>query len=142
MFTNLSLHSRLNHALKTPYGVLRTTPSFGYWRLSSLHGSWIDANQDADDIHEEIQEMLTESPEPVAEEWSIHDLTRASAASAWPSTRTSKPSPQMFHHLGHNRTMPLWPGSSCDISQFTWRSVCPRTCYDHQGHRYGRDWMS
>lgn len=43
-----------------------------------LHGAWIDADQDADDIYEEIQEMLAESPtakkysEP-AEEWAIHD---------------------------------------------------------------------
>jgi antirestriction protein len=52
---------------------LRTTPSSGYWWWSSLHVTWIDANQDTEDIHEEIQEMLSDSPEPVAEEWAIHD---------------------------------------------------------------------
>jgi antirestriction protein len=39
-----------------------------------LHGTWIDANQDADTIHEEIEAMLAESPVPDAEEWAIHDF--------------------------------------------------------------------
>jgi len=38
-----------------------------------LHGEWIDATQDVDSIHEEIQQMLKSSPEPFAEEWAIHD---------------------------------------------------------------------
>jgi len=38
-----------------------------------LHGKWIDANQDAEAIHAEIQDMLKESPVCGAEEWSIHD---------------------------------------------------------------------
>lgn len=38
-----------------------------------LHGAWIDANQDPEDIHKEIQTMLKNSPEPRAEEYAIHD---------------------------------------------------------------------
>ena len=38
-----------------------------------LHGQWIDANQDAEAIHEEIQDMLGVSPMIGAEEWAIHD---------------------------------------------------------------------
>jgi antirestriction protein len=38
-----------------------------------LHGEWIDAAQDAEEIREEIQKMLRCSPEPGAEEWAIHD---------------------------------------------------------------------
>lgn len=38
-----------------------------------LHGAWIDADQDAEDIYAEIQEMLRGSPEPDAEDWAIHD---------------------------------------------------------------------
>ncbi len=38
-----------------------------------LHGEWIDANQDAEDIGEAVQRMLGQSPEPGAEEWAIHD---------------------------------------------------------------------
>jgi antirestriction protein len=34
---------------------------------------WIDAAQSPEAIHEEIQAMLAESPEPIAEEWAIHD---------------------------------------------------------------------
>lgn len=43
-----------------------------------LHGTWINADQDADVIQDEINDMLAESPtaekygEP-AEEWAIHD---------------------------------------------------------------------
>lgn len=38
-----------------------------------LHGTWIDADQDAEDIMAEIETILKESPEPDAEEWAIHD---------------------------------------------------------------------
>ena len=38
-----------------------------------LHGRWIDANKDAQDIHDEIKEMLTTSPIPNSEEFAIHD---------------------------------------------------------------------
>jgi antirestriction protein len=38
-----------------------------------LHGEWIDATQDVEDIREEIQQMLRASPERGAEEWAIHD---------------------------------------------------------------------
>lgn len=37
-----------------------------------LHGKWIDAT-DADEIREAIQNMLSESREPIAEEYAIHD---------------------------------------------------------------------
>src|SRR6478609_1607020 len=38
-----------------------------------LHGAWIDADQSADGIHDAIKQMLSQSPEPGAEEWAIHD---------------------------------------------------------------------
>lgn len=38
-----------------------------------LHGTWIDATQDPDDIMEDVQSMLKASPIPNAEEWAIHD---------------------------------------------------------------------
>lgn len=38
-----------------------------------LHGQWIAADQTPEDILDEIQGMLASSPEPGAEEWSIHD---------------------------------------------------------------------
>ncbi|HEY9838759.1 MAG TPA: antirestriction protein ArdA, partial [Vampirovibrionales bacterium] len=37
-----------------------------------LHGWWIDANQDPDDIQADINEMLETSPMDGAEEWAIH----------------------------------------------------------------------
>lgn len=38
-----------------------------------LHGRWIEANQEAEAIHAEIEEMLSKSPIGRAEEWAIHD---------------------------------------------------------------------
>lgn len=44
------------------------------YNQGKLHGRWINANQDADCINEEIREMLSDSPIPNAEEWAIHDF--------------------------------------------------------------------
>lgn len=38
-----------------------------------LHGAWIDACQDSNEIIEEVQAMLATSPIENAEEWAIHD---------------------------------------------------------------------
>jgi antirestriction protein len=38
-----------------------------------LHGEWIDATQEIDDINQQIQAMLAASPIPEAEEYAIHD---------------------------------------------------------------------
>ena len=38
-----------------------------------LHGEWIDATGDIDEIQTAISEMLKKSPIPEAEEWAIHD---------------------------------------------------------------------
>lgn len=43
------------------------------YNSGTRHGEWIDADQDADTIAEEVQAMLAASPEPHAEEWAIHD---------------------------------------------------------------------
>jgi antirestriction protein len=38
-----------------------------------LYGAWIDADQPAEDIQQEVKAMLKASPIPDAEEWAIHD---------------------------------------------------------------------
>lgn len=38
-----------------------------------LHGAWIDANQELEDIQAQVQEMLSKSPIKGAEEYAIHD---------------------------------------------------------------------
>jgi antirestriction protein len=38
-----------------------------------LHGCWIEANQEPEEIYQAIRAMLNASPEPDAEEWEIHD---------------------------------------------------------------------
>ena len=39
-----------------------------------LHGEWIDADQDADSLHEEVKTILSLSPIQPSEEWGIHDF--------------------------------------------------------------------
>ncbi|WP_073782471.1 antirestriction protein ArdA [Streptomyces uncialis] len=48
------------------------------YNAGELHGKWIDAAQDADEIMTEVEQMLADSPTAkeeggVAEEWAIHD---------------------------------------------------------------------
>lgn len=47
--------------------------SLADYNAGNLHGRWIDANQPAETIREQIDEMLAESQETIAEEWAIHD---------------------------------------------------------------------
>jgi len=43
------------------------------YNAGKLHGKWIDATQEPEDIQAEVDAMLAESTEPFAEEWAIHD---------------------------------------------------------------------
>lgn len=47
--------------------------SLSDYNAGRLHGAFINADQPADDIHQQIQEMLAKSHETTAEEWAIHD---------------------------------------------------------------------
>ncbi len=46
---------------------------FAAYNNGKLHGVWINASDDLDDIQEQINKMLAESPEGFAEEYAIHD---------------------------------------------------------------------
>lgn len=48
--------------------------SLADYNAGRLHGVWVDAAQDAEAIQAEVDEMLSASREPVAEEWAIHDF--------------------------------------------------------------------
>ena len=43
------------------------------YNAGKLHGEWVEVPSSADELHEEIARILAASPEPDAEEWSIHD---------------------------------------------------------------------
>ncbi len=47
--------------------------SLSDYNAGRLHGEWIDADQDADEILAAVKAMLAKSREPFAEEWAIHD---------------------------------------------------------------------
>lgn len=43
------------------------------YNAGKLRGVWIDATKDMEDIWNEVKAMLSKSPEPLAEEYAIHD---------------------------------------------------------------------
>ena len=47
--------------------------SLSDYNAGRLHGAWIDAAADSEELAQSIQAMLKTSPEPGAEEWAIHD---------------------------------------------------------------------
>jgi len=47
--------------------------SLADYNAGKLHGVWIDATDTAEEITEQVSVMLAASPQPHAEEWSIHD---------------------------------------------------------------------
>jgi antirestriction protein len=47
--------------------------SLSDYNAGRLHGRWIDAARPVDELWEDIEAMLAASPEPIAEEWAIHD---------------------------------------------------------------------
>src|SRR5581483_3902347 len=48
--------------------------SLADYNAGRLHGVWIDAAQEPDDLQLHINAMLARSTEPIAEEWAIHDF--------------------------------------------------------------------
>lgn len=48
--------------------------SLSDYNAGRLHGAWIDAAQETDELDIEIRAMLASSPEPGAEEYAIHDF--------------------------------------------------------------------
>jgi antirestriction protein len=47
--------------------------SLSDYNAGRLHGAWLDATGDADELAAGVQAMLASSPTPGAEEWAIHD---------------------------------------------------------------------
>lgn len=68
MESNCLEHTTEAHAAPRIYVASLADYNAGY-----LLGRWIDANQSADAIREEIAQLLAQSKQPIAEEWAIHD---------------------------------------------------------------------
>jgi antirestriction protein len=47
--------------------------SLADYNAGNLHGRWIDASNGEKHVRDEIAVMLSESHEPIAEDWAIHD---------------------------------------------------------------------
>ncbi|TWT44351.1 Antirestriction protein (ArdA) [Phycisphaerae bacterium RAS1] len=63
----------LEHTAKAPETPRIYVASLADYNAGYLHGRWIDADQSADEMRNEIAELLAESKQPIAEEWAIHD---------------------------------------------------------------------
>lgn len=103
-----------------------TTPriyvaSLSDYNAGTLHGEWIDATQDVEDINAEIAEMLSKSPtgdqhpDTPAEEWAIHDYDNfgelASTLGEYPSIERVSAIAQAIEE--HGNAFIAWY-SSCD----------------------------
>jgi antirestriction protein len=47
--------------------------SLSDYNAGRLHGRWIDAAVEVEQVVEEIEAILAESKEEIAEEWAVHD---------------------------------------------------------------------
>lgn len=47
--------------------------SLSDYNAGRLYGRWLDADAEAEELQEQISEMLSSAPTPGAEEWAIHD---------------------------------------------------------------------
>ena len=47
--------------------------SLSDYNAGRLHGAWLDATAEYEDLATSVGHMLALSPEPIAEEWAIHD---------------------------------------------------------------------
>lgn len=47
--------------------------SLSDYNAGRLHGEWLDATQELEDLEQAVQEMLARSPTPGAEEYAVHD---------------------------------------------------------------------
>ena len=63
----------VTHEIEQTYTPRIYVASLGDYVAGRLHGRWINADQGFDAIRDQINAMLAESPEPIAEEWAIHD---------------------------------------------------------------------
>lgn len=67
--------------------------SLGDYNAGTLHGLWLQADQDPDDLHEQITEMLAASPTTHMARSTPSTTTRTSALYGSASTNQSTPSP-------------------------------------------------
>ncbi len=70
-----------DHRSQTENGPRIYVACLAAYNNGRLHGRWIDAGQDVEEIQTEITEMLAASPIQLAEEWAIHDYEGFEGAS-------------------------------------------------------------
>ncbi len=61
------------HERETPEPPRIYVASLSDYNNGRLHGAWLDAAQPVEKLHEQVHEMLERSPEPLAEEYAVHD---------------------------------------------------------------------
>ena len=71
---NPGAEQRPNPETPPDHGPRIYVASLSDYNAGRLHGTWLDATADADEMNDGITTMLAASPEPNAEEWAIHDF--------------------------------------------------------------------
>ena len=91
------------------------------YNAGQLHGEWILADQEPQDIQAAIHSMLEKSPEAFAEEWAVHDYEGFGSISLgeWPDIERVSTLAKLI--AAHGEPFTLWyqnqDGSNFDCSE-------------------------
>ncbi len=91
------------------------------YNAGQLHGEWINADKEAQEIQADIKSMLEMSPEPRAEEWAVHDYEGFSfiSLSEWPDLERVSALAKLI--ATHGEPFSIWyqnhDGSNFDVSE-------------------------
>ena len=114
--------------------------SLADYNAGRLHGAWIDATQDSDDMQTEVNKMLAETKEPIAEEWAIHDYEGFQGLKLGEWESFDKVSEWATAIAEHGEAYALWADASgaSEVGQF---NDAYRGHYDTMAD-FAEDWYS
>jgi antirestriction protein len=107
--------------------------SLSDYNAGKLHGAWIDADQSAEEIGEEVSAMLAESEEDNAEEWAIHDFEGFGSIrlSEWETFETVAALGELIAE--HGAAFAAWY-DACDGSHYDVDEIGDRFGDQYRGH--------
>jgi antirestriction protein len=91
------------------------------YSAGQLHGEWMNADREANEIQADIKSMLERSPESSAEEWAVHDYEgfHSVSLSEWPDIELVSTVAKLI--VAHGEPFSIWyqnqDGSNFEISE-------------------------
>ncbi len=91
------------------------------YNAGQLHGEWINADREANEIQVDIKSMLERSPVSSAEEWAVHDYEgfHSISLSEWPDIERVSTLAKLI--VAHGEPFSIWyqnqDGSNFEISE-------------------------